>query len=66
MRQVGRPKISVGVNSRKTSSKDLIGLIIDYTEKIIFGYHRKNQSTIQEKDDLKSMQILTTYQLRFL
>jgi len=47
LRQVGKPKISPRVNPRKTSSKDPIGLNIDYTGKSIFGYHLKGHSTIK-------------------
>jgi len=44
MRQVARPKLFVGVNSRKMSNKDPTGLNVDSTEKSIFGYHLKNRS----------------------
>ena len=37
MRQVTRLKIFVSINPRKASSKDPIGLNIDYIGKSIFG-----------------------------
>ena len=43
MRQVDKPKISAGINSRRMSGKDPIGLNIDYIEKSIFGYHKKKR-----------------------
>jgi len=48
MKQVGKPKISTGINPRTTSSKDSIGLNIDYTRKHIIGYHFKGHSTIKK------------------
>jgi len=66
MREVGRPKVSAGVNSRKTSSKDLMSLNIDYTEMTIYGYHLKSESTIKKRMTLHPCKLLTVYQLRFL
>jgi len=63
---VGRPKIFGGINLGKTSSKDPIGLNIDYTEKSIFGCHLKNQSTIKKRMILRLCKLLTTFQLRVL
>jgi len=48
MRQVSKPKISASVNPRKTSSKDSIGLNVEYTRKSIIGYHFKGHSTIKK------------------
>jgi len=48
MRRVGKPKISASVNPWKTSSKDPIGLNIDYIGKGTFGYHLKDRSTIKK------------------